>query len=903
MKKTKIFWHVTRLLPAISVCALAELNSMAFAAANVDAFIEVSNDWGTGYCANLVITNNSNATVTWQASIPLNDTVDKLWNGNWNQTGSTLTVTGTDWNTQLAAGATDSSIGLCATRSGNGGSNDDGGDNNNGGNNNGSGNTTDDYQEPADNFAINGGVENGTSHWGTTAGTLTRVTNTSRSGNASAMITDRSATWNGLTFEAKTLTDGNDYDVAVWVKLANGSADTDIRLTAKRVNDSDSSTYNEYTGITTATVNDHDWTLLRGSYTQSGTPFEKFIIETTDNSSVSFYADDFAVGGTGSDTPPQTDNSDFFVGNITTSGSVRPDFIQYWNQITPENEGKWGSVEYTRDVYNWRGLDAVYNYAKEHNIPFKQHTLVWGSQEQTPNWVDSLSAADQAAEIEEWIRDFCTRYPDTDMIDVVNEATPGHAPANYARHAFGDDWIIKSFQLARQYCPNATLILNDYNVLSWNTDDFINMARPVINAGVVDAIGLQAHGLEDWTTKDLKANLDKIAALGLPIYVSEYDIAKSDDQAQLQVMQSQFPLLYNHPSVKGITLWGYVVGTTWHGGTGLMYDNGTPRPALNWLTKYLQDNPKGGDSSDGGDTPATCDLPSTFSWTSTQPLIKPQNPNWVSVKDPTVVRYNGLYHVFATVYDKAKKNWGGIYMNFSDWSQAGNAKQVDMSTTPAGNTVAPQVFYFAPHNKWYLIYQWGAKYSTNSDISNPYGWSAPTSLLSNGLKNGIDYWVICDDDYCSLFFSGDDGKLYRSKVAIANFPNFSGYEVVMSDTTPRLFEAANVYKVDGTNKYLLLVEAYAPRYFRSWTSTSLDGPWTALADTKTNPFAGAANVSFDGKRWTDDISHGEMIRSGFDQKLTINACDMQYLYQGQDPNSGVTEYIEFPYQLGIIKAN
>jgi GH35 family endo-1,4-beta-xylanase len=168
----------------------------------------------------------------------------------------------------------------------------------------------------------------------------------------------------------------------------------------------------------------------------------------------------------------------FFVGNITTNGAVRSDFVQYWNQLTPENEGKWGSVESTRDVYNWSGLDAAYNYAVSHNIPFKEHTFVWGNQ--APGWINSLSASEQAAEIEEWIRDYCARYPKTAMIDVVNEATPGHAPAAYAQNAFGSNWIIRSFQLARQYCPNAVLILNDYNVLSWDTDKFIQMATPVV---------------------------------------------------------------------------------------------------------------------------------------------------------------------------------------------------------------------------------------------------------------------------------------------------------------------------------------------------------------------------------------------------------------------------------------
>lgn len=281
----------------------------------------------------------------------------------------------------------------------------------------------------------------------------------------------------------------------------------------------------------------------------------------------------------------------FFVGNITTRGQVRSDFIQYWDQITPENEGKWGSVERTRDQYDWTALDRIYQFARDNNIPVKAHTLVWGSQ--CPGWVGAncsgsgLSAAELRAEIEEWIRDYCTRYPDTQYIDVVNEATPGHAPAGYAEKAFGSNWITRSFELAAQYCPNATLILNDYNVLSWNTSEFIQMARPAVNAGVVDAIGLQAHGLADWSTNELATKLDQIAALGLPIYISEYDIQKTNDQEQLAVMQEQFPLFYNHPSVAGITIWGYVVGATWREGTGLIQSDGTPRPAMTWLMNYL----------------------------------------------------------------------------------------------------------------------------------------------------------------------------------------------------------------------------------------------------------------------------------------------------------------------------
>ncbi len=245
-------------------------------------------------------------------------------------------------------------------------------------------------------------------------------------------------------------------------------------------------------------------------------------------------------------------------------------------------------MEGSRDNYNWGPLDAIYNYARANGIPVKGHTLVWGSQR--PNWIDGLSASEQRAEIEEWIRDYCDRYPDTAMIDVVNEALPSHAPANYAQNAFGSDWITESFRLARQYCPNTILIYNDYNFMTWDTDAIMDMIRPAINSGYVDAVGVQAHSLYDprvWTAQEIEDKLDLISTLGVPIYVSEYDIEATNDQTQLEYMQMHFPVFYNHPNVVGITFWGYVVGSTWRNGTGLIQSNGTPRPAMTWLMDYL----------------------------------------------------------------------------------------------------------------------------------------------------------------------------------------------------------------------------------------------------------------------------------------------------------------------------
>jgi endo-1,4-beta-xylanase len=283
-----------------------------------------------------------------------------------------------------------------------------------------------------------------------------------------------------------------------------------------------------------------------------------------------------------------------FVGNITTRGQVRSDFATMWNQITPENEGKWGSVEPTRDQMNWDGLDRIYAYAKEHGIIFKQHTFVWGAQQ--PNWLNGLPAAEQAAEVEEWIRLFCERYPDVALIDVVNEPPPHTTPvymnALGGAGASGYDWIVQAFKLSRKYCPKAILILNDYNTIEYAGDNtrFINIAKAVKQAGApIDAVGAQAHATFEMPTANVQQMLDKLANdTGLPVYITEFDINLADDNRQRQVMESQFTMFWRHPKVKGITLWGYVSGSTWVANSGLMSSGGAPRPALTWLLDFLE---------------------------------------------------------------------------------------------------------------------------------------------------------------------------------------------------------------------------------------------------------------------------------------------------------------------------
>ena len=280
---------------------------------------------------------------------------------------------------------------------------------------------------------------------------------------------------------------------------------------------------------------------------------------------------------------------DKFLGNIY-QGLPDQTFAMYFNQITPENAGKWGSVEFSRDTFNWASLDIMFKYAAEQGMPVKHHTFVWGQQE--PPWMADLPADEQRAEVIEWMEAFAERYPDVAYIDVVNEAQ--HAPPSYKDAIGGDgetgwDWMIWAFEKTRELYPDAVLLINDYNILCCAND--LSVYRQQISIlqerGLVDGIGVQAHGLENVLPSKIQSSLDSLAEFGLPIYVSELELREYDDEAQQIIYEDVFPVLWEHPVVAGVTLWGYKAGQMWRPSAELLDWFDEERPALTWLVEYL----------------------------------------------------------------------------------------------------------------------------------------------------------------------------------------------------------------------------------------------------------------------------------------------------------------------------
>jgi endo-1,4-beta-xylanase len=278
-----------------------------------------------------------------------------------------------------------------------------------------------------------------------------------------------------------------------------------------------------------------------------------------------------------------------FFGNIDTGNNVRSDFATYWDQFVPENAGKWPSVQSSAGVFNWGRLDAMYKYCDDHNIVFKEHCFVWGSSQ--PSWINNSNAVEV---IQNWMKAFCERYPKTRIIDVVNE--PLHAPPAYrdglgGKGASGWDWIVNSFKWAHEACPNAVLVLNDYNIIEYSSEHtrIVELVKGIIAAGApIMAIGSQAHDVSKVSLTTVQKYLaDLISQTGLPVYITEMDLAIADDVQQAAVMKDLVTTFWNDPNVPGITYWGYIVGATWRSNTGLMTDTGAMRPAMTWLMDFL----------------------------------------------------------------------------------------------------------------------------------------------------------------------------------------------------------------------------------------------------------------------------------------------------------------------------
>lgn len=301
------------------------------------------------------------------------------------------------------------------------------------------------------------------------------------------------------------------------------------------------------------------------------------------------------------------------------------------------------------------------------------------------------------------------------------------------------------------------------------------------------------------------------------------------------------------------------------------------------------------------------------SWRYSAPLIAPENretkPSHAQ-KDPTIVFHDGKWHVFMTV--KLPKRSAIEYCQFEKWEDANKSKRTLLTVSESDYFCAPQVFFFRPHKKWYLVYQMGVPdskkmwvaYSTTTDISDPHSWTKAKAMLDGGPDDprtvgGLDYWIICNDTHAYLFFTSLNGKMWRCETKLADFP--AGFTNCQLALQAKIFEASHTYRIKGSDQYLTIIEENGRRYFKAFVADRLDGKWRPVGDNAL--FAAAQNIQPQQgvEAWTDNVSHGELIRYSNDETLTIDPEELEFVFQGMwQKEKAKKNYGQFTWRIGKL---
>jgi hypothetical protein len=283
----------------------------------------------------------------------------------------------------------------------------------------------------------------------------------------------------------------------------------------------------------------------------------------------------------------------------------------------------------------------------------------------------------------------------------------------------------------------------------------------------------------------------------------------------------------------------------------------------------------------------------------------------VAVKDPTIVSFEDKWHLFYTARGQNLYTTGhASAARLEDLDKAPRSQLQQIRGSGEAYGCAPQVFYFRPQKLWYLICQtrdsnYQPVYSTTPTIDRPDSWSKPLPLVAKTDEaKWIDFWVICDESTAYLFYTRAHRDLYLMTTGLGDFP--AGFANPRRVFGP-VHEAVHIYRAQGLDQYHMFYETRVPgaEDQRRWglaVAENLAGPWRKVTDE----FATGERLAYppqtpETQKWTDEVSHGELIRSGHDERLEYDPAAPTLLIQGLPKGKHEGPYPDLPWRLGIIR--
>ena len=257
---------------------------------------------------------------------------------------------------------------------------------------------------------------------------------------------------------------------------------------------------------------------------------------------------------------------------------------ELFNEVVFENDLKWPSFN-SKTLAQKNQLLEVIDDLATHNIGMRGHNVVWPSWKFLPAYLSNLKNDPDRLRLDtdKHIDEICTftrgRLVDW---DVINEPYSEHDLMDKLGREVMADW----FKRVRNNDPYAKLYLNDYAILSSNgtnypkQDAYIETARFIDElGGGVDGIGLQGHFSSILTPiPRLKTVLDKFSVLEKEIKITEFDIAINQQDVQADYTRDFLTMVFSHPSVEGILLWGFWESRHWEPNAAMYTKDWTIKP-------------------------------------------------------------------------------------------------------------------------------------------------------------------------------------------------------------------------------------------------------------------------------------------------------------------------------------
>ncbi|GAB2291959.1 hypothetical protein Dimus_026208 [Dionaea muscipula] len=234
-------------------------------------------------------------------------------------------------------------------------------------------------------------------------------------------------------------------------------------------------------------------------------------------------------------------------------------FVKRFNAAVFENELKWYATEPEEGKINFTVADQMLEFVRANQMVARGHNIFWEDPKFTPSWVVNLTGPELQLAITSRIQSLMRKYRGEFVHwDVSNEMLH----FDFYEQRLGPDATRSFFEAAHKADPLATLFMNEFNVVETcadpnsSVDTYIHRLMELKQGGFsMSGIGLEGH-FSVPNPPLIRAILDKLATLGLPIWLTELDISsKLDNQAQAVYLEQVVREGYSHPAVKGIMLW------------------------------------------------------------------------------------------------------------------------------------------------------------------------------------------------------------------------------------------------------------------------------------------------------------------------------------------------------------